>query len=168
MSPRRIAILGAESTGKSTLAQDLARRRGAPWVPEYLREFVEREARTPREEEQVGIAFTQVAREEQAAAQARELLFCDTTPLMTMLYSQHYWGRVDTRLAQLALARDYALTLVTAPDTPWEPDGLQRESEQVRQRIHAQLLETLAALERPYVLVRGTAGERVAQVAKLL
>ncbi|GIZ52821.1 AAA family ATPase [Noviherbaspirillum aridicola] len=168
MRPRRIAILGAESTGKSTLAQALAAHHRTLWVPEYLREFVEREARTPREEEQVGIAFMQVEREEQAAARARELLFCDTTPLMTMLYSQHYWGRVDTRIAQLALGRDYALTLVTAPDTPWEPDGLQRESEQVRQQIHAQLLATLTALGRPYLLVRGTPEARVAQVDAVL
>jgi NadR type nicotinamide-nucleotide adenylyltransferase len=165
---RRIAILGAESTGKSTLAEILASRHATLWVPEYLREFVEREGRTPREEEQVEIAFTQLEREESAAAQARGLLFCDTTPLMTMLYSQHYWGRVDTRIVQLALERQYALTLVTAPDTPWEPDGLQRESEQVRQQIHAQLLELLAALDAPYLLLRGTSEERVARVDAVL
>jgi len=167
-NPSRIAILGAESTGKSTLAEILARRHATLWVPEYLREFVEREGRTPREEEQVEIAFTQLAREEEAAARARGLLFCDTTPLMTMLYSQHYWGRVDTRLVQLALERQYALTLVTAPDTPWEADGLQRESEQVRQRIHAQLLEVLEQLGVPYRLVGGTFEERAAQAGAVL
>lgn len=168
MRPRRVAILGAESTGKSTLAEDLAQRYRTLWVPEYLREFVEREGRTPREEEQVDIAFTQVAREEHALPHARDVLFCDTTPLMTMLYSQHYWGRVDSRIAQLALGREYDLTLVTAPDTPWQPDGLQRESEQVRMHIHAQLLTTLAALELPFLLVQGTADERAAQVRKAL
>jgi nicotinamide riboside kinase len=68
MSPveplKRIAILGAESTGKSTLAPALAARYGTLWVPEYLREFVETQQRVPFEDDQIDIARTQRARED--------------------------------------------------------------------------------------------------------
>jgi NadR type nicotinamide-nucleotide adenylyltransferase len=168
MSVQRIAILGAESSGKSTLSEALARHYGTIWVPEYLREFFDTHARVPHEEDQFGIACTQRAREDAAAEQADRFLFCDTTPLMTALYSRVYWGRVDARLAALDARHDYALTLVTAPDTPWEPDGLQRESEEVRQRVHQMLVETLAARGIAYVLLKGDLPHRMRQVEALL
>ena len=92
---RRVAILGAESTGKSTLAAALALRYNTVWVPEYLREFVATEARVPFEGDQFGIAQVQAEREQAAEAGANRFLFCDTTPFMTAIYSGEYWGRVD-------------------------------------------------------------------------
>jgi len=169
-APRRIAILGAESTGKSTLADALARRYGTLWVPEYLREFVDVHGRVPHEDDQPGIARTQLAREDAMAARpdARAFLFCDTTPLMTAVYSRIYWGRVPPALLALEAAHDYALTLVAAPDLPWVPDGLMRDSDEVRQRVHAQLVAVLAERGIPYVLVEGELEERVARVGVLL
>jgi NadR type nicotinamide-nucleotide adenylyltransferase len=168
MSVRRIAVLGAESSGKSTLCGALARRFDTLWVPEYLREFVDTQARVPFEADQVGIALTQLAREDAAAVQANEFLFCDTTPLMTALYSRVYWGRVDAQLEQLASRHDYALTLVTAPDTPWVADGLMRESEEVRQRVFAMLVEELDARGIRFVLVEGDLPHRLRQVEAAL
>jgi len=170
MSLRRIAILGAESTGKSTLAAALAHRHGTLWVPEYLREFVETEGRVPFEHDQPAIARTQLVRENAMAARpdARRFLFCDTTPLMTAVYSRIYWGRVPPALLALEAAHDYALTVVAAPDLPWVPDGLQRESEAVRMRVHAQLLAVLGERGVPYVLVEGELAQRVGRVEALL
>ncbi|QYF92444.1 ATP-binding protein [Massilia sp. PAMC28688] len=164
----RVAILGAESSGKSTLAEALARRYDTLWVPEYLREFVDREGRVPFEQDQYGIARVQMEREDAAAAHANRFLFCDTTPLMTALYSRWYWGRVDDELAQLALRHDYAYTLVTAPDTPWQADGLQRESEQVRQQVHEQVIERLAERGIAYQLVGGSLPERILQAGRYI
>ena len=168
MTVRRIAVLGAESSGKSTLCGALARRYDTLWVPEYLREFVDTQARVPFEADQVGIALTQLAREDAAAVQANEFLFCDTTPLMTALYSRVYWSRVDAQLEQLASRHDYALTLVTAPDTPWVADGLMRESEEVRQRVYAMLVEELDARGIRFVLVEGDLPHRLRQVEAAL
>lgn len=165
---RRVAILGAESSGKSTLAEALAARYGTVWVPEYLREFVDTRGRVPFESDQYPIARTQLEREDAAAARATRFLFCDTTPLMTALYSRQYWGRVDPQLARLDSRHDYAWTLVTAPDSPWEPDGLQRESEEVRQQVHRMLLDTLAARAIPYILLEGELAQRMRQVEALL
>ena len=169
---KRIVILGAESTGKSTLAATLAGRHGTLWVPEYLREFVDTHGRVPEESEQVGIARMQRAREDQLAAQAfaagHSLLVCDTSPLVTAVYSRIYWGRVDPELLVMEAAHDYALTLVAAPDLPWVPDGLQRESEAVRGQVHACLLAVLDERRIPYTLVTGGLARRVRQAEALL
>lgn len=164
----RIAILGAESSGKSTLAAALAERYGTLWVPEYLREFVETKQRVPFETDQILIARTQLAREDEAAARASGLLFCDTTPFMTALYSRFYWHRVDEELAQLAASHDYAATFVAAPDLPWVPDGLQRESAEVRDYVHHQVLATLEQRGIGYTVLHGGVDERVEQAAALL
>jgi len=171
MSVRRIAVLGAESSGKSTLCEALAQRYDTLWVPEYLREFVDTKGRVPFEADQYGIALTQRAREDAAALQAKEFLFCDTTPLMTALYSRVYWGRVDAGLERLTATHatyDYALTLVTAPDTPWVEDGLMRESPQVRERVFAMVVEELDARGVRFVLVEGDLPHRLRQVEAAL
>ncbi|MFZ6752707.1 AAA family ATPase [Undibacterium sp. Dicai25W] len=163
---QKIAILGAESSGKSALAEALAAHYKTLWVPEYLREFVEVQARVPNSDEQLLIAMTQVRREEQAMVDAREWLFCDTTPLMTEIYSKHYFDEAEPDLVDLSSthAEQYAFTLVTALDFPWMPDGLQRESPAVRQMIHEQLLEILEEREIPHMLIEGSLKDRVQQV----
>jgi NadR type nicotinamide-nucleotide adenylyltransferase len=161
----RIAILGAESSGKSQLAEALASRYQTVWVPEYLREFVDAKQRVPQEDEQLLIAATQLQRENEAAKTANAWLFCDTTPLMTAIYSRHYFARVDAALEELEQEHDYDFTLVTAPDFPWTADGLQRESAAVRQRIHENLLSLLEERDIPFLLVEGSLKDRVEQVA---
>ena len=168
--PARIAILGAESTGKSTLAETLARHYGTVWVPEYLREFVATLGRVPFEHDQPAIARTQRARQEAMAGsmEAGALLFCDTTPLMTAVYSRVYWGRAPAELLEMEAAHDYALTFVAAPDLPWVPDGLQRESEAVRMRVHETLLAVLRERGIGYTLVTGEVAQRVGQVEAVI
>ena len=160
----RIAILGAESSGKSLLAEALAMRYETLWVPEYLREFVDTEQRVPREDEQILIAITQVQRENELLKRANNWLFCDTTPLMTAIYSRHYFIQADAALAQLEQSHSYDFTLVTAPDFPWSADGLQRESAIVRQRVHEELLTVLDDREIPFLLVEGSLQHRIEQV----
>jgi len=169
-SLKRIAILGAESTGKSTLAPALAARYGTLWVPEYLREFVETHQRVPFEDDQPGIARTQLAREKAMAASpdAQDFLFCDTTPLLTAVYSRIYWGRVPPELLALEARHDYAVTLVAGLDLPWVPDGLQRESEEVREQVHECLLAVLRERGIPFTLLEGDLPRRMRQVEQLL
>ena len=160
----RVAILGAESSGKSILAEALAKRFDTVWVPEYLREFVDVHQRVPREEEQILIARTQVQSEQEQFQHAKTWLFCDTSPLMTAIYSRHYFKHADAELEQLEQSHAYDFTIVTAPDFPWSGDGLQRDSAAVRQRIHEELLRILDERETPFLLVEGSLAERVEQV----
>ena len=130
----------------------------------YLREFVANEQRVPQESEQITIARQQVERETALAAQAKVWLFCDTSPLMTAIYSRHYFGRVDEDLQALEMQHQYDFTIVTEPDFPWTPDGLQRDSVAVRLKIHEDLLDLLDERELPFLQVGGSLQSRVEQV----
>lgn len=156
---RIVALLGAECTGKSTLAEALSRHFGGGLVTEYLREWCDTHGRTPLQHEQAHIAAEQ-ARRIEAAARARALVICDTTPLITALCSQHYFHD-DSLLAEaLALQHRYDLTLLCEPDLPWQPDGFQRDGPQVRAAFHARLLGCLHQQGLPVVTVSGNEAQR--------
>lgn len=145
MSVFVVAILGAESTGKTTLAQALATRLGGVFVAEFLREFCHREQRTPRRDEQAGIAAEQ-SRRIDAAAAPDTVVVADTTAVQIAVYSEMVFG--DDSLHAQALAdhaRRVDLTLLTALDLPWMPDGHQRDGPHVREPVDALLR---AALQR--------------------
>jgi nicotinamide riboside kinase len=162
-----IAILGAESTGKTDLAAALAPRITADtglattWVPELLREWCDAHGRTPRRDEQIDIARGQQARID-AAARGFDVVLCDTTALMTAVYSRYVFA--DTSLDAYALAehRRCAHTLLTALDLPWQPDGLQRDGPHAREPVDALVRELLIAHALPWSLVQGLGDARVA------
>ncbi len=144
----RIALLGAESSGKTTLAAQLAahfQAQGASAVvlPEVLRGWCAAAGRTPQQGEQRGIAQAQA----RSLAQASHARWCiaDTTPLMVAVYSDVLFG--DSSLYPFALAhqRHYDLTLLTGLDLPWVADGLQRSGPPVQRAVDQRLR---AALER--------------------
>jgi NadR type nicotinamide-nucleotide adenylyltransferase len=164
----RVAIIGGESTGKSTLAAALAAHYGTIWVSEYLREFVDTQQRTPQAHEQFGIARTQVERELALLPQARGYLFCDTTPRMTAMYSLHYFGAIDAELEALMHAHAYDYTIVTAPTNPWSGDGLMRDGDAVRQAVHQLVVEHLQQAGLPFLLVDGEVAQRVQQAVRYL
>jgi len=150
-----VAIVGAESTGKSVLAEVLAARLGAACVGEYLREWCIRECRTPRADEQRAIAVEQQRRIEAAAA-AAGIVIADTTPLMIAVYSDTVFG--DRSLYADALdwhSRHVALTLLTGLDLPWLPDGLQREGPHVRPPVDRALRDALASRGLPFSVLYG-------------
>jgi nicotinamide riboside kinase len=138
-----IGLLGAESTGKSTLAAALAERIAADtglvctFVDEHLRTWCERSGRTPRADEQRAIAQTQHDRIAAAAA-AHDVVVADTTALMVAVYSRLVFDdRSLDAWAGAAHSQLVDLTLVTALDLPWVPDGLQREGPHVRAPVDA-------------------------------
>ncbi|MRV75890.1 AAA family ATPase [Duganella sp. FT92W] len=164
---RRVAIVGAASAGKSTLAARLAAHYGTVWVPEYLREFVDVHGRMPVAADQIAIARTQVAREQAALAQAKGFLFCDTSPLMTAVYSRHYFGGIDSELERLVQRCRYDVTLVCASDIPWEPDG-QREPLDECAVIAGLLFDELDKRNISYTMVAGDAARRLLKAEQVL
>ncbi|MDB5070021.1 MAG: putative NadR-like transcriptional regulator [Candidatus Eremiobacteraeota bacterium] len=143
----RVAIVGAESTGKTTLAAALARELGTVWVPEYGREFCEARGHTYRSpialrsEDFVAIAREQNAREDAAAATAPGILICDTCALATSIWHERYLGARSEDVR--ALVRDPALYLLALDDLPFVQDGT-RDGEHLRgwmtRRFRAELL----------------------------
>ena len=162
----RIALLGAESTGKTALAQALACRLAGDtglrvtWVAEYLREWCERTGRTPRIDEQAGIAEEQ-ARRIDAAATAHDVVLCDTAPLMVSVYSEYVFGDRSLHDDALAWHRRCGLTLVTALDLPWQADGLQREGPHVQAPVDALVRGLLIGAELPWASIGGAGARRL-------
>jgi nicotinamide riboside kinase len=158
-SPQRICLIGAECTGKSTMAQALAAHFCGLWVPEHLRTFCEQNGRTPRSDEQAAIMRTQFEQEEQVAELAsqtgRGYVFCDSAPLLTAIYSDYYFSDRSLFDCAHALHGRYVLTLVLQPDLPWLPDGLQREGEAVRAAVHSRVQHALQAMHVPHIEVEG-------------
>jgi nicotinamide riboside kinase len=162
-----VALLGAESTGKSALALAMAeslRARGldAVVVPEHLRHWCEAEGRTPRANEQAALAATQAAQED-AALQRHGWVLCDTSPLMTAIYSQYWFADTSLLPTSLARQRRYRLTLLCATDLPWAADGIQRDGPQVRDAIDLRLRQTLLEAGIAFSVVRGCGPDRLGQ-----
>lgn len=161
-----IALLGAESTGKTTLALALrdalaAEGRDCVVVPEYLREFCDTAQRTPRRDEQRAIADEQTLRIA-TAARAHQFVIADTTALMIAVYSDQVFA--DSGLyaqAEAAHAHACDLTLLTALDLPWRPDGLQRDGPQVREPVDAKVRAALQRAGVAYSVVFGSGAARL-------
>ena len=155
-----IAIVGAESTGKTALALALAEALGGVAVPELLRAWCEREGRTPRLDEQAAIAAAQSDAIDQAARQAT-VVVCDTTALMTAVYSDYLFRDTSLYPAALAFHRRCAVTLLTALDLPWVADGLQRDGPHVQAPIDAAIRTALGEAEIGWQRVAGYGAARV-------
>ena len=160
----KIALLGAESTGKSQLALALSERLQQSGltvhrVDEYLREWCDTHQRTPRQDEQRHIIETQIGRV--LAAPADAVVIADTTPLMTAVYSQMLFD--DDSLNALAMAHQsvYDVTLLTGLDLPWVSDGLQRDGPHVREPVDTAIRRMLSLAGLPYQVVYGTGEQRL-------
>jgi len=160
-----IAIVGAESSGKTTLAQQLQTRLAADGlttalVGETLREFCDRHRRTPRIDEQAAIAAEQTQRIATAAAN-HAVVVADTTALMTAVYSELVFGDASLYAIGEAAHRRAGLTLLTALDLPWQADGLQRDGEHVRAPVDAAIRAALERIAHPFVVVSGQGEARL-------
>lgn len=158
----RICLLGAESTGKTTLARSLARVYGTLWNPEYGRPYTEI-GRNP-EAPWTSAEFTHIARiqcwyEDCFADSARDVLFCDTDAFTTALFHEVYLGEPTHAFDDL-VERRYDLFLVCGLDVPWRHDGI-REFEDQRRWMHERYLERAQASGSPWLLVEGSLEERL-------
>ena len=165
-----IALLGAESTGKTSLTHALVQTLSADGrrvvgVTEYLRDFCNEHGRTPRHDEQAGIADTQTQRIAEAARHV-DVVVADTTALMIAVYSDKVFGDTDLYAWAIDAHRACDLTLVTALDLPWRADGLQRDGPQVREPVDALLRAALARGGIDYSVVSGSGPARLEAALK--
>jgi len=163
--PLKIAVLGAECTGKSSLVVALQghwQARGATVVvaQEVLRHWCDQHKRTPLAHEQKAIAQAQADLAENAAD--ADYLIADTSPLMTAIYSDVLFQ--DPSLYPFALShqRIYQHTLVAGLDLPWQADGIQRDGPDMRARVDARLREVLQREGVAFSLVYGQGRARLA------
>jgi nicotinamide riboside kinase len=171
----KIAIIGAESTGKSELVKQLAQHfqkhgKSVHHIPEYLRTWCDAEKRTPRKDEQLAIATEQIRQIDSVPStdSTGGILFADTTALTVAVYSDLLFG--DMTLYDMAMThqRTFDATLLMGLDLPWIADGIQRDGEHLREPVDTTLRTALARGGIQFQVVYGTGELRLQNALRCL
>ena len=166
-----VAIVGAPSTGKSTLAERLADELGTRCMPEHGREYWERHqvGRRLTPGQLVELAREHVAREDAELLLADRVLVTDTNALTTLVFAEAWHGEAPPELARLAdaCARRYDVTLVCADDIPYE-DTWDRSGPGDRAVLQRRLLAQLAVRRIPHVVLEGSLERRLRTARRVL
>lgn len=162
---RRVCILGAESTGTTTLAKDLAKHYKTVWVPEYGRFFSEGKLfgdknATWRSEEFTKIAKAQCVLEDSLAEASNGLVIVDTDAFATSIWHERYMGTRSQQVESIAAKRHYDLYVLTGDEIPFEQDGT-RDGEHIRHNMHDRFKQRLAEEGKRYIVVTGSREERL-------
>lgn len=163
----RICIFGPESTGKSTLTGDLAKHYQTTAVPEYARGYIEARNGEVQFADMLPIARGQAASEDALARSASRLLFCDTDPLSTSIWSQWLFNRCDRWIEEEAARRDYAMTFLLDVDVPWVEDQV-RYLPSNRKDFFETCEEYLRKHDRRYIVLSGGWDQRRAEAIEAI
>lgn len=154
----KIALFGPESTGKTTLAKQLAEYYKTEWVPEFARDYLQEKWDTSQQicdvDDMLPIAYGQTQLENKSALIANKYLFCDTNLMVTKVFSEVYYKFCDPLLDQAALAHEYDLFFLTDIDVPWEKDDL-RDSPEKRESVFAVFKQSLIDNNKPFITLSG-------------
>ena len=161
----KVVLFGPESTGKTTLSEQLARHYHTVWVPEYAREYLQdkwnNERKTCEPHDLLPIAEGQMRLENDLAKKATEILICDTDLLETKVYSEAYYvGDCDPVLEKYALQNTYDLYLLTYIDIPWEEDDL-RDKPNEREEMFNYFKDTLEKYGKNFITLKGDKKQRL-------
>ena len=160
--PFRVVVTGSESTGKTTLAGDLARELGTVCVPEFARTYVDAQraiGRTLDATDVEPIARGEIAAIEEAEPNALGIIVLDTDLVSTVVYARHYYGFCPPWIEQAARDRLGDLYLLCNIDVPWVPAPF-RDRPHHRAEIHGLFADTLASFGTRVVLIHGSWAER--------
>lgn len=163
----KISITGPESTGKSELAEHLAKEFETLWVPEYSREYLAGINRPYNEGDILEIAKGQVKKEDEMMHKANKFLLCDTDILVNYIWSLDKYGHCDPWIGEQLEKRKYDLYLLCNTDLPWEEDPL-RENPHDRDELFALYELKLKMLDFPYRVISGTGDERYTNAIKAI
>lgn len=168
---KKVVFLGAPSTGKTTIARELAQLRNTVWMPEYGREYWERNQTERRLslQQMVEIAEGHIEREEQHFLRANREIFIDTDASTTLLFSLYYHGTAEKRLIDLAsyAATRYDLFFLCETDIPYD-DTWDRSGETNRQFFQQQIREYLSMQSVPFIALTGDLSTRIRTVVSHL
>ncbi|GAB4135470.1 MAG: hypothetical protein Fur0041_09540 [Bacteroidia bacterium] len=164
---RRIALIGAESTGKTTLAASLALRFNTLWVPELARDYVSRNQHQISPEEIESISRAQLAEEDKAAANANQLLFTDTEFIIAKVWCEDVYNTCPDWIIEMTKQHRYDLYLLTSNDLPWIPDPV-RINAQRRDYFFNLYKKELEKLNVPFEVVSGRYENRLFNAVKII
>lgn len=166
---KRIVLFGPESSGKTTLAKQIAEKYGVPWVPEYAREYLQNkwdnEGKVCQPDDLIPIAIGQIDLENKAIDQAEKndspFIVCDTDLLETLVYSEVYYnGWVDNKLQDAVSIQHYDLYFLTGIDVPWVADDL-RDKPHEREKMYEAFRLALEANTCNYISLQGNQATRL-------
>jgi NadR type nicotinamide-nucleotide adenylyltransferase len=155
----KIAVVGPESTGKSTMSIFLADHYNTVWVPEYARCYCEKLTEPPTWQDEINMFNGQLALEAELLPQANKLLICDTTFITVKIWSDEMFGQSPREVLDELPKHPYDLYLLLNIDLPWEDDPL-RDFPHKREHFMDVWYKELDALNANYVLISGTDDDR--------
>lgn len=167
----RVAVVGPECTGKTTLCTDLANHFRTQWVAEYMREYLQKkwdeQKKTCQWEDLLPIAKGQISAENQLVSKAKDFIFCDTNFFEIMVYSYIYYGKCPDLIEKFAQKHKYDFVFLTDVEVPWEADDL-RDKPNQRQEIFDIFKDFLDRYKVSYTHLKGTRHERLQKVISIL
>lgn len=156
----KIAVVGPESTGKSTISARLAEHYKTLWVPEYSREYCARLVEPCTWEDEINMFHGQVKAEDELLPKSGKLLICDTTFLTVKIWCEHTFGRAPQEVLDELPKRTYDLYLLMNIDLPWQEDPL-REFPHMREHFMEVWRKELEDLHANYTLISGNNEQRL-------
>ncbi|OCB77491.1 ATPase [Flavobacterium piscis] len=167
----KIALFGPESTGKTTLAKQLAEYYETEWVPEFARDYLQEKWEENQHicvaDDMLPIAYGQVALENKKLASAKNYLFSDTNLMVTKVFSEMYYGFCDPLLNEAALEHEYDLFFLTDIDVPWEKDDI-RDTPDGRESVFSVFKQTLIDNKKPFITLSGNKESRLAKAIAII
>lgn len=168
----RIVFYGPESTGKTTLAKNMAKHFKTQWIPEFARDLLQdkfdKTGKACEASDIEAIVKGQLKAENKAILKANQYLFCDTDPLETYVYAKVYFpGENFSWLDKLNDHLNYEHYFLTYIDTPWEADDL-RDKPNEREYMYREFLNELKLRKKNFTILRGNLKNRIQDVLKTL
>lgn len=167
MSIKKIAIVGPESTGKSTISPMLAEHYKTVWVPEYAREYCERLTAPCTWEDEINMFRGQLELEQNLLPKANKLLICDTTFITVKIWSDQMFGKAPQEVLDELSRHTYDFYLLMNIDLPWEDDPL-RDFPHLREHFMDVWHQELQALGANYEVISGTNAQRFRNAVKAI
>ncbi|MGX5688910.1 AAA family ATPase [Arcticibacter tournemirensis] len=157
---KKIAIVGPESTGKSTIAAQLAAHYNTVWVPEYAREYCSKLTEPCTWQDEINMFRGQLDLENQLLGSANKLLICDTTFITVKIWSDYMFGKAPEEVLYELPRHPYDFYLLMDIDLPWMDDPL-RDFPHLREYFMDVWHKELRELNASYVVVSGSSDTRV-------
>lgn len=167
----RVAFVGPECTGKTTLSQLLAQHFQTTWVAEYMRTYLQKKWDETKSlctwDDLLPIALGQISSENEQLTKANRYLFCDTNLLELVIYSYIYYGKCMPEIEKYALENQYDIVFLTYIDVPWQADDL-RDRPNQRAFMFDKFRQMLDKYQKPYTILKGNLQERKEKVLDVL
>lgn len=167
MSIKKIAIVGPESTGKSTISAALAEHYQTVWVPEYAREYCEKLTEPCTWQDEINMFRGQLELEKTLLPQANHILICDTTFITVKIWSDQMFGKAPQEVVDELPKHPYDFYLLMDIDLPWEDDPL-RDFPQLREHFMEVWHRELRDLKANYTVISGQGTERFENAVKAI